>query len=101
MACWPVAPALLFAEVKKGDAYLFWPLRRVQWWGSLAEQPLPATSPGENGIMFGFEGSYLNEIRVFLHPNWFQYHLVRSGNPKKINSGEKKGKFRGMVDDVR
>ena len=36
------------AAVKKGDAYLFWPPRRVQWWGSLDEQPLPASSLTRN-----------------------------------------------------
>ena len=44
----PVALALLFAVVKKGDAYLFLPPRRVQWWGSLVEQPLPANSLTRN-----------------------------------------------------
>ena len=39
------------------------------------------TSPYGNVIMFHFKCSYLNEIRVFLHRNWFQFHLVRSGNP--------------------
>ena len=47
------------------------------------------TSPGENVIALHFESSYLNGIRVFLLRNWFQCHLVRSGDPKKINSGEK------------
>ena len=32
----------------RGDAYLFWPPRRVQRWGSLAEQPLPASSLTRN-----------------------------------------------------
>ena len=41
------------------------------------------TSPGQNFIMFRFKCSYLNEIRVFLHRNWFQCHLVRSGNLKE------------------
>ena len=31
--------AMLLAVVTKGDAYLFSPPRRVQWLGSLAEQP--------------------------------------------------------------
>ena len=35
-----------------------------------------------NCIAFHFESSYLNGIRVFLHRNWFQCHLVRSGDPK-------------------
>ena len=43
-----VALALLFAVVTEGDAYLFSPPRRVQWWGSLAEQPLPASSLTRN-----------------------------------------------------
>ena len=34
--------------VMKGDAYLFWPLRRVQWQGSLDEKPLPASSLTRN-----------------------------------------------------
>ena len=47
--CLPdVALALLSAVVKKGDAYLFSPPRRVQWWGSLVEQPLPASSLNRN-----------------------------------------------------
>ena len=32
----------------QGDAYLFSPPRRVQWWGSLVEQPLPARSLNRN-----------------------------------------------------
>ena len=43
-----VALALLSAVVKKGDAYLFSPPRRVQRWGSLVEQPLPASSLNRN-----------------------------------------------------
>ena len=47
--CLPdVALALLFAVVKKGDSYLFSPPRRVQWWGSLVEQRLPASSLNRN-----------------------------------------------------
>ena len=48
----PVALALLFAVVKKGDAYLFSPPRRVQWWGSLDEKPLPASSLNRNKPSF-------------------------------------------------
>ena len=44
---------------------------------------ISATSPSQNFMVFHFKCSYLNEIRVFLHRNWFQCHLVRSGNPKK------------------
>ena len=44
---------------------------------------------GENFIQFDFESSYLNGIRALLQRNWFQSHLLRSGIPKKINSGEK------------
>ena len=43
-----VALALLFAVVMQGDAYLFSPPRRVQRWGSLVEQPLPASSLNRN-----------------------------------------------------
>ena len=42
------ALAMLLAVVTTGNAYLFWPLRRVQWWGSLAEKPLPASSLTRN-----------------------------------------------------
>ena len=35
---------MLFAVVKKGDAYFISPPRRVQWWGSLDEHPQPASS---------------------------------------------------------
>ena len=41
------------------------------------------TSPSGNFIAFHFESSYLNRIWVFLHRNWFQCYLVRSGNQKK------------------
>ena len=43
-----MALALLFAGVMKGAAYLFCTALRVQWWGSLAEQPLPASSLTRN-----------------------------------------------------
>ena len=36
--------------MEKGDAYLFWLPRRVQWWSSLAEQPLPANSLTRNSL---------------------------------------------------
>ena len=42
------ALAMLLAVVTKGDAYLSSPPRRVQWWGSLAEQPLPVSSLTRN-----------------------------------------------------
>ena len=56
-------------------------LHKVQRDGEGVERG--GTSPGQNFIMFRFKCSYLNEIRVFLHRNWFQCHLVRSGNLKK------------------
>ena len=39
---------LLSAVVTTGDAYLFCTALRVQWWGSLAETPLPASSLTRN-----------------------------------------------------
>jgi len=43
-----VAIALLLAVVTTGDAYLLSPPRRVQWWSSLAELLLPASSLTRN-----------------------------------------------------
>ena len=41
------------------------------------------TTQAQNFITFHFESSYLIEIWVILHRNWFQCHLVRSGDPKE------------------
>ena len=65
----------------------FWSLLTIRC--SFREQTFLLASPSGNFIAFHFESSYLNGIRVFLHRNWFQCHLVRSGNPKESTAAKK------------
>ena len=69
-----VALALLFAVVMQGDAYLFSPPRRVQRWGSLVEQPLPASSLNRNSRKQNDRGSF-HFSRLGLLGHRCAYHL--------------------------
>ena len=105
--CRSVALALLlFAVVMQGDAYLFSPPRRVQWWGSLVESPLPASSLNRNSRNTTYHvrvtvRSPLSDTPAVVYKFHFHMTLERkkqtpllrlSAGPSVVNSGHGPGR---------